>query len=216
MLDVAITGSGIVSALGCGADRFHRAMMAGESAIREAPWHNGGQGRPNWWAIVRDFNPRDWMEERIESGTDMFAQFALAAARQAIEQAAIGQLDGERTGVVHGTSIGGARALMKAQVLLDTRGPHEIPRKTEIDLRLAASPWRMVHGPSLTVTAACASSLVPSARPLTRSPQARRCVIAGGTEGGLAAAGGLAEQVSRRLLHQPPGMVAPSMIRGAP
>ena len=30
MLDVAITGSGIVSGLGCGVDRFHQAMMAGE------------------------------------------------------------------------------------------------------------------------------------------------------------------------------------------
>ena len=145
MLDVAITGSGIVSALGCGGDRFHQAMMAGESAIREAPWHNGGQGRPNWWAIVRDFNPRDWMDERIESGTDLFSQFALAAARQAIDQAAIGQFDCERTGVVHGTSIGGARALMKAQFLLDTRGPHEIPRKTEIQIypNMAASQIAM-------------------------------------------------------------------------
>jgi 3-oxoacyl-(acyl-carrier-protein) synthase len=44
MLDVAITGTGVVSALGCGADRFHQAMMAGETAIREAPWHNGEEG----------------------------------------------------------------------------------------------------------------------------------------------------------------------------
>ena len=53
MLDVAITGTGIVSGLGCGSRKFHDAMMAGEIAIREAPWHNGESGRPSWWAIVR-------------------------------------------------------------------------------------------------------------------------------------------------------------------
>jgi 3-oxoacyl-[acyl-carrier-protein] synthase II len=219
MLDVAITGSGIVSALGCGADRFHQAMMAGESAIREAPWHNGGQGRPNWWAIVRDFNPRDWMDERIESGTDLFAQFALAAARQAIDQAAIGRFDCERTGVVHGTSIGGARALMKAQFLLDTRGPHEIPRKTEIQIypNMAASQIAMafgLHGPSLTVTTACASSLdaIGTAAHMIAGGRAD-VMIAGGTEGGLATAGGLAEPDFTPALYYTStayGMVAPS------
>src|ERR1700761_8622961 len=134
MLDVAITGTGIVSGLGCGSRKFHDAMMAGEIAIREAPWHNGESGRPSWWAIVRDFNPRDWMDEKIEEGTDMFSQFALAAAKQAIDEARLGAFDPLRAGVVHGTSMGGTRALMKAQHLLETHGPGSVPRKTEIQI----------------------------------------------------------------------------------
>ena len=38
MLDIAITGMGIVSALGCDCEEFHRRLMAGEIAIRAAPW----------------------------------------------------------------------------------------------------------------------------------------------------------------------------------
>jgi 3-oxoacyl-(acyl-carrier-protein) synthase len=164
MLDIAITGTGIVSGLGCGSRKYHDAMMAGEIAIREAPWYRGQHNQPNWWAIVRDFNPRDWLDEKIESGTDMFSQFALAAARQAIDEAKLGGFDPERSGVVHGTSMGGTRALMKAQFLLDTGGPQQIPRKTEIQIypNMAASQIAMeydLHGPSLTVTTACASSL---------------------------------------------------------
>ena len=168
---------------------------------------------------MRDFNPRDWMDERIESGTDMFSQFAIAAARQAIDQAAIGQLDGERTGVVHGTSIGGARALMKAQFMLDTRGPHEIPRKTEIQIypNMAASQIAMeygLHGPSLTVTTACASSLdaIGTAAHMIAGGRAD-VMIAGGTEGGLAMPGGLAEPDFTPALYYTStayGMVAPS------
>ena len=53
---------------------------------------------------------------------------------------------------------------MKAQYLLDTRGPQAIPRKTQIQIwpNMAASQIAMrygLHGPSLTVTTACASSL---------------------------------------------------------
>lgn len=219
MLDIAITGAGVVSALGCGTGRFHQAMMAGETAIREAPWHNGEQGRPSWWAIVRDFNPRDWMDEKIESGTDMFSQFAIAAARQAIDQAKIGKFDPERAGVVHGTSMGGTRALMKAQFLLDTRGPREIPRKTEIQIypNMAASQIAMeygLHGPSLTVTTACASSLdaIGTAAHMIASGRADT-LIAGATEGGLATPGGLAEPDFTPALYYTStayGMVAPS------
>jgi 3-oxoacyl-[acyl-carrier-protein] synthase II len=197
MLDIAITGTGIVSGLGCGSRKYHEAMMAGEIAIREAPWHKGDDNKPSWWAIVRDFNPRDWMDEKIESGTDMFSQFALAAARQAIDQAGLGEIDPERTGVVHGTSMGGTRALMKAQYLLETRGPQQIPRKTEIQIypNMAASQIAMqygMHGPSLTVTTACASSLdaIGTAAHMIASGRAD-VLVAGGTDGGLALPGGL-------------------------
>jgi 3-oxoacyl-[acyl-carrier-protein] synthase II len=197
MLDVAITGTGIVSGLGCGSRKFHDAMMAGEIAIREAPWHKGESGRPSWWAIVRDFNPRDWMDEKIEDGTDMFSQFALAAAKQAIGEAGLGTFDPLRAGVVHGTSMGGTRALMKAQHLLETSGPGSVPRKTEIQIypNMAASQIAMqygLHGPSLTVTTACASSLdaIGTAAHMIASGRAD-VLIAGGTDGGLALPGGL-------------------------
>ena len=38
MLDVAITGRGIVSAIGLSAKEFHRGMMNDASGIRPAPW----------------------------------------------------------------------------------------------------------------------------------------------------------------------------------
>jgi len=127
----------------------------------------------------------------------MFSQFALAAARQAIDQAGLGKINPERIGVVHGTSMGGTRALMKAQHLLETRGPQQVPRKTEIQIypNMAASQIAMeygMHGPSLTVTTACASSLdaIGTAAHMIASGRAD-VLIAGGTDGGLALPGGL-------------------------
>ncbi|MCW5744982.1 MAG: beta-ketoacyl-[acyl-carrier-protein] synthase family protein [Alphaproteobacteria bacterium] len=199
MLDIAITGTGIVSALGLAVEEFHRRLLAGEVAIRPAPWTtSGGDGRA-WWGTITDFAPRDWMDAQIEAGTDLFAQFALAAAQQAVQQAGLGDVDAERTGVVHGTSIGGARAVMKAQYLLDTEGPQAIPRKTQIQIwpNMAAAQIAMryhLHGPSLTVTTACASSLdaIGTAARLIAGGQAD-VMIAGATEGGISLAGGGAD-----------------------
>jgi 3-oxoacyl-[acyl-carrier-protein] synthase II len=197
MLDVAITGVGIVSAIGLSAEEFHRQLMADASGIRRAPWAADGEGA--WLASARGFAPRDWMDERIESGTDLFAQFALAATEQAVRRAGLGDLDSLRTGVVHGTSIGGARALMKAQHLLDSDGPRAVPRKTEIQMypNMAASQVAMrygLHGPSLTVTTACAASLdaLGNAARMLEAGHAD-VLIAGGTDGGITLAGGGAD-----------------------
>ena len=199
MLDVAITGLGIVSAIGLSAEEFHRQLMADASGIRRAPWTADGDGEAAWLATARGFVPSDWMDERVEAGTDLFAQFALAATEQAVRQAGLGDIDPLRTGVVHGTSIGGARALMKAQHLLDREGPRAVPRKTEIQMypNMAASQIAMrygLHGPSLTVTTACAASLdaLGNAARMLEAGHAD-VLIAGGTDGGVSLAGGRAD-----------------------
>ncbi len=164
MLEIAITGTGVVSAFGADVSDFHSRMLGWETAIKASPWAGEVQGRDAWQATVEDFNPSDWMDRRIEDGTDLFAQFGLAAAEQALAQAAIGALDPLRTAVVNGTSIGGVRAVMKAQYALDNGGAEAVPRKTQIQIwpNMAAAQIAMrygLHGPSLTVTTACASSL---------------------------------------------------------
>lgn len=199
MRDVAITGMGVISAIGLSAEEFHRGIMAGACGIKPAPWPSATAGQEAWWGSVSGFVPRDWMDEKVEDGTDLFAQFTLAAAEQALRQSGLGELDALRTGIVHGSSIGGARALLKAQHKLETQGPQAIPRKTEIQIypNMAASQIAMrygLHGPSITVTTACAASLdaLGLAGWLIESGKAD-AVIAGGTEGGLSLAGGGAD-----------------------
>src|SRR5215510_14224502 len=192
MRDVAITGLGVISAIGLSAEAFHRGIMAGACGIKPAPWVSAIPGQRPWWGTIAGFVPRDWMDEKVEDGTDLFAQFTLAATEQAVRHSGLGALDPLRTGIVHGTSIGGARALMKAQHRLDKEGPLAIPRKTEIQIypNMAASQIAMrhgLHGPNLTLTTACASSLdaIGTAAWLIESGRAD-AIIAGGTEGGIA------------------------------
>ena len=161
---VAITGTGIISSLGHRCDEFHRRLAAAEVAVAPAPW-SGEEGIDNaWMSMVEGFAAADWMDERVAAGTDCFAQYAIAAAVQAVEEAGAEWLDPPRTAVVVGTSMAGVETLVDSQHGLDTVGPAGVNRK----LQLAAWPnmaaaqialrWKL-HGPLLTISTACASSL---------------------------------------------------------
>ena len=160
--DVVITGLGVVSAYGTDSQVFYDSLAAGEVAIRPTPWLPEDSG--TFMAPVVDFNPADWMSDSVADGTDSFAQFALAATAQALDMAGLESLDALRTALVVGTAMGGTRSIQRAQSLFEREGPDAVPRKTQIQVwpNMAAAQIAMrydVHGPSLTVCTACASSL---------------------------------------------------------
>jgi 3-oxoacyl-[acyl-carrier-protein] synthase II len=199
MSRVVVTGMGIVSPLGESVEAFLGGLKRNAVAIRPAPWVGDDDESFAWWAVVEDFDPLEWMDERVAGGTDLFAQFALAAAEQAVRDAGLTDLDPLRTAVVHGTSMGGMRALMKAQHQLDTEGRAAIDRKTMIKIwpNMAASQIAMrfgLHGPQMTVCTACASSIDAIGTAMGMLAAGRVDVaIVGGTEGGMPLASGAAD-----------------------
>ena len=122
MRDVAITGIGVISCIGQSADEYFARLDAGEHGVTAAPWAEPEAGRYAWIAPVPDFDPAGWLDERVIAGSDTFTQHALAASIQAVRDAG-GDFDPLRTGVVLGVTMAGARALLDAQQLLDTRAP---------------------------------------------------------------------------------------------
>src|SRR4051794_27264857 len=132
--NVAITGLGIISSIGLNVDEHSRRLLNGELGIKVSKLKLAAGAPPALGAAVEGFRARDWIDEKLIAGTDGFARFALAAATQAINDAGIGQLDPLRTAIVHGTSMGGTRALLEAQHLLETSGPESVPAKTMIKI----------------------------------------------------------------------------------
>lgn len=186
--EVVITGYGVVSTFGWDVDRFYAALAAAEVAIRPVSWMPDGSGI--YAAPVEGFRASDWMSERVAEGSDLFAQFALAATTQALAHAGLAEADFDplRTAVVIGT-MGGTRALQRAQSLYEREGIDAIPLKAQIQVwpNMAAGQIAMryqLHGPSLTISTACASSLdaVGTATRLIQAGQAD-VAIAGASEG---------------------------------
>jgi 3-oxoacyl-[acyl-carrier-protein] synthase II len=188
--NVAITGIGLISSLGLNVEDHSRRLLNGELGIKVSKLKLGAGAPTALGAPVEGFQARDWIDERLLDGTDGFARFAVATATQALADAGVGELDPLRTAIVHGTSMGGTRALLESQHLLETRGPESVPRKTMIKIwpNMAAAQIAMkydLHGPQITVCTACASSLdaIGTAARLIADGRAD-AAITGGTEGG--------------------------------
>jgi 3-oxoacyl-[acyl-carrier-protein] synthase II len=162
-MDIVITGMGVISSVGSTVESYIENLARGTVAIGPAPWPTP-HGAPPFFAQVPDFEPADWLAERTVTGTDRFAQFAVAAASGAVEMAGLAQPDPLRTAVTVGTSMGGLSTLSQAQHGWDADGPDGLPRNTVLKIwpNMAAAQITLrygLHGPSLTTCTACASSI---------------------------------------------------------
>lgn len=188
MEDVAITGIGIVSPFGTGHKPFMEGMLSGEITIELVERRSGGGSTLR--SIVPDFDPGEVLPAKVLEGTEVFAQFAVVAAAECLNAAGLERLDPRKTAIVHGTSMGGSSALLRAQHRLETSGPDAIDPKIMIQMwpNMAAAQIAMkwdLHGPQMTLCHACASSIDAlglAARMVSRGEV--DVALAGGTEGG--------------------------------
>src|SRR3954470_12001668 len=114
MKDVVVTGVGAITPLGVGADVLYERWRAGEVGITDGE------------APCADFEPLDFFTRKEARRSDRFTQFALAAADEALGQAA-GLADPAyeptRIGCVLGTGIGGLGTLESNFNVLHDEGP---------------------------------------------------------------------------------------------
>src|SRR5689334_18604680 len=199
---VAITGMGAVSPLGNSAEELCEGLLNGTITIRLSPFSPADDPQPRFGSWPDQFDPAQHLDPKVIEGSDLFSLFFMAATQQALERAGLAKppasaaakvehgLDPLRTGVIHGTSMGGTTSLLRAQWRYDTQGADAVPGKTMIQIwpNMAAAQVCMrydLHGPSLTVTTACASSLdaIGTAARLVEAGIVD-VAICGGTEGG--------------------------------
>src|SRR5258708_33266847 len=110
---VVVTGLGLVTPLGTGLEKNWDALMQGRSGIGPITRFDVSDFPARIAGEVRDFNPEDWIERRDIKKTDLFIQYAIAAADQAMRQSGfkVGHDNADRVGVLIGNSIGGILTL---------------------------------------------------------------------------------------------------------
>jgi 3-oxoacyl-[acyl-carrier-protein] synthase II len=190
-LDVAITGMGAVSALGCSPAELVDRLISDDVGIQQTPWTLDDPEQFEFWAPVADFEPPAWMADKLD-GIDPFAQHAGAAVTAALEDAELTELDPLRTGIVVGSAKTGTQTLERAQFDVERLGRSAAHPKLMIKVwpNMAAAQIAMnwqLHGPCLTLSTACASSLdaLGTAARMIAAGQIDVALV-GGTEGGLA------------------------------
>lgn len=106
-VDVVITGVGIVSPIGIGADPFWSAMLEGRSGVRSLDLYAGSDLPPPLGGEVRDFDPNQFVPRKQKKVMSRDIQLGFAAAELACRQAGVkpGVVDPERLGVIYGADM---------------------------------------------------------------------------------------------------------------
>ncbi|NPV21344.1 MULTISPECIES: beta-ketoacyl-ACP synthase II [Bradyrhizobium] len=172
MRRVVVTGLGMVSPLGCGVETTWQRILQGKSGARviesfdvsdlparvacQVPRGDGNDGT---------FNADQWMEPKDQRKVDDFIIFAMAAARQALDDAnwhPATEEDRCATGTLIGSGIGGLSGIADTAILLKERGPRKvspffIPGRL---INLASGYVSIEHGlkgPNHSVVTACST-----------------------------------------------------------
>ncbi len=162
---VVITGVGVVASPGKNADCFFKTLVKGRSAIRRITQFDPAALSVQIAAEVPDYDPLDYFPAKRLDLLDRFSQFALLAAKEAMQSSGIELRDEERPrfGVAMGTGMGGATTFDSAYVNLYAKHvtrlhPFTIPKimpnapTSQVCMEFGA------QGPSLTTSTACSSS----------------------------------------------------------
>ncbi len=161
---VVVTGLGMVTPLGTGVAKNWEALLAGRSGIGPITRFDASLFPARIAGEVRDFNAEDWIEKKDIKKMDLFIQYAVASAEQAMQQSGfkINEDNADKVGVLIGVGIGGLSTIEEYHKIFIEQGlrhvtPFFIPKLIgnlapgQISIRYGA------RGINLTTTSACAS-----------------------------------------------------------
>ncbi|MDD4796250.1 MAG: beta-ketoacyl-ACP synthase II [Eubacteriales bacterium] len=163
MRRVAVTGMGVISPVGNDCHTFWNNLTAGTCGIGRITHFDTAGFKVKIAAEVKDFDPLAYMNRDTARKNDLYAQYALAAAAQAMDDSALaGKIDAKRLGVYVGSGIGGMQTLLREVEKLTERGPDRVsPFLVPMMIsNMAAGVIAITYnaqGPCLPIVTACAT-----------------------------------------------------------
>lgn len=185
-----VTGLGAVTPIGNDVPTFWSNLVAGVSGVAPISSFDASGLEVRIAAEVKGFEPKDWMDFKQARRMSRFAQLAVAAARQAIDDSGlqIGDHNRDDVAVVVNTGGGGLQEVAVGEATLMTRGPDRVspfmvPMMSPSMAACQISIQNGIRGPIITSVAACAAGVQAfvDAQRLIEHGDAE-VVIAGGTE----------------------------------
>lgn len=175
---MVITGLGAVTPLGIGVRALWEGLLAGRSGIRPITFFDTTGYTSKIGGEVPEFDYTRWVSKREANRMDRFALLAIAAAREALDDAGIrlrdrgGELEGhlvpenvdpERFGCFCGTGIGGLGEFEEQHRRLIEKGPSRVSAFTIPKLMANSASGELsilfgMSGPNESVVTACASA----------------------------------------------------------
>jgi 3-oxoacyl-(acyl-carrier-protein) synthase len=129
---VVVTGLGVVTPIGIGVPEFWEALKTGRNGVAEVTHFDPASFPSRMAAEVKGFDPGRWLDRKSAGQMDRFAQFSLAAAGMAIEDAGLSSrsFDPNRAGVIIGSGSGGSETIERGYDRLKSLGPRSMNLQT--------------------------------------------------------------------------------------
>lgn len=164
MKRVVVTGMGVISPLGNDIDTYWNNIKNQTVAIKELTRFDTSDYKVKLAAQIDDFDSKEYMDPKTARRMDLFCQYAIAAAGQAIKDSGLDleKEDVTRIGVSVGSGIGSLQVLEAEHVKLLNKGPARVaPLLVPMMIsNMAAGHVSIVYGlkgKSLNVVTACAT-----------------------------------------------------------
>ena len=196
---VVVTGLGAITPVGNNPEETWNNLLNGVSGAAPITLFDASQFKTQFACEVKGFNPNDYIDRKEARKMDRYAQLALAAAVQAVDDSKmdVEGVDKNRIGVVFGVGIGGIKTFedeVGYYAQHKENGPKFNPffiPKMISDIAAGQISIRFgFHGPNYATTSACASSTnaLADAFNLIRLGKAD-AIVAGGAEAAICACG---------------------------
>lgn len=161
---VVITGIGTVNPLGSSVDEYWKGLKNGESGAAPIKRFDASKHKTQFACEVKDFDATQYMERKEVRKYDLYTQFALATASQAMEDSGLDldKLDHDRAGVIWGAGIGGLQTFFEESRAFKEENPRFSPFFIPKMIANIAGGLISIRygfrGPNFTTVTACASA----------------------------------------------------------
>lgn len=159
---VVVTGLGMITPLGLNVKETWEKALNGESGVTNVEGFDTSEYSTRIWARVKNFHPENYFDVKEARKMDMFSQYGMIAADEAIQQSGleITSENAHRCGVAVGAGIGGISTITQNQEKLMQGGPKKvspffIPAGI---INMVAGQISIKHGmkgPNISVVTAC-------------------------------------------------------------
>ncbi len=197
MRRVVVTGMGAITPIGLNTEEFWESIKAGRTGFGEVSHFDTTDFKAHLAAEVKGFDPKNFMDAKSARRMDLFCQYAVAAAREALEMSGLSmeKEDPFRVGCSIGSGIGSLQVIEKEHSRLLEKGPNRlgplmVPRMISNMAAGNVSIQFGLQGKSINVVTACATG-TNSIGEAYRSIQCADAdvMVAGGTEAAITPVG---------------------------
>ena len=187
---VVITGMGAITPLGNTLSDYWHGLVSAKNGIGPITAFDASQHACQIAGEVRGFDPLDYLDRKDAKRMDRFAQFAVSASHQALQDAnfKITDLNAEQVGVMIGTGVGGLKVMEDQQEVYLNRGPSRCsPFMVPMMIANMAAGLTAIQtgakGPNSCAVTACAagSNAIGDAFRIVQNGYAQ-AMLCGGTE----------------------------------